>query len=57
MGGKSIMKKYVNGEYIDMTAEEVEALNSSETVEIPPTTEERLEAIEALLLEEVLLGD
>lgn len=51
------MKKYVKGKYIDMTAEEIESFNNTETVEIPPTTEERLEAIEALLLEEVLKGD
>ena len=57
MGGKSIMKKYVNGEYIDMTAEEIETLNNSETVETEPTVLERLEAIEALLLEGVLEGD
>ena len=51
------MKKYVNGEYIDMTAEEIETLNNSETVETEPTVLERLEALEALLLEGVLEGD
>lgn len=51
------MKKYVNGEYIEMTAEEIEAFNNAETVKTEPTTIERLEAIEALLLEGVLLSD
>ena len=48
------MKKYVDGKYVDMTAEEMEELNNAETVEEKPTVEERLEAIEALLLEGVL---
>lgn len=51
------MRKCVNGVYMDMTAEEMEAINNTETVETPPTTEERLEAIEALLLEGVLASD
>ena len=51
------MKKYVNGEYIELTAEELEELKATDTIELPPTNEERLEAIEALLLEGVLAND
>lgn len=50
------MKKYVNGEYIELTAEEMEELKA-ETIATEPTVLERLEAIEALLLEGVLLSD
>lgn len=42
------MKKYVNGEYIDMTAEEVAELEKLAT-EMPapePTPEERIAALE-----------
>ena len=56
MGGKSIMKKYVDGKYVEMTEEEIEALKDlaqEETIE--PTILERIEAIEAVLLEGVLL--
>lgn len=51
------MKKYVNGEYIEMTAEEIAEMEKSEVVVVEPTVIERLEAIEAVLLEGVLLGD
>ena len=51
------MKKYVNGEYIEMTAEELEELKATEVVVVEPTFLERLEAIEALLLEGVLAND
>ena len=51
------MKKYIKGKYIEMTAEELEALNNVETVETEPTMEERIEAIEAAILEGVLSGD
>ena len=51
------MKKYVNGEYSELTAEELEELTATDNVALEPTTEERLEAIEALLLEGVLKGD
>ena len=48
-----IMKKYVNGKYIEMTPEEVaeyEAL--AQEVPMPePTAEERLEALESAMLE------
>lgn len=50
------MKKCVDGQYIEMTAEEIEALKDlaqEETIE--PTILERIEAIEAVLLEGVLL--
>ena len=51
------MKKYVDGEYIEMTPEEMEELKATDNINIEPTVEERLEAIEALLLEGVLEGD
>lgn len=51
------MKKYVNGEYIEMTAEEIEELKATDNVVVKPTVFERLEAIEALLLEGVLASD
>ena len=51
------MKKYVNGEYIEMTAEEIEELKTSESIVVEPTVIERLEALEALLLEGVLAND
>ena len=44
------MKKCVNGEYIEMTAEEIDAMRAEEVV-AEPTIEERLAAIEALLAE------
>lgn len=50
------MKKYVNGEYIEMTPSEIaelEALAASEPVP-EPTAEERLAALEEAMLE--LLG-
>ena len=50
------MKKYVNGEYIEMTAEEMEEMKA-EPIATEPTVIERLEAIEALLLEGVLAND
>lgn len=48
------MKKYVNGEYIELTTEEMEKLKATDNVVVEPTLIERLEAIEALLLEGVL---
>ena len=50
------MKKYVNGEYIEMTPEEVaeiEAMAAEQPVP-EPTAEERLAALEEAMLE--LLG-
>lgn len=51
------MKKYVKGEYIEMTAEDMEELNDINISVVEPTVIERLEAIEALLLEGVLVDD
>lgn len=51
------MKKYVDGKYVEMTAEEVEEMRDTDVVVEEPTVEERLEAIEALLLEGVLAND
>ena len=45
------MLKYVNGEYIEMTEEELAELMSSEEIEQEPTLIERLEAIESAILE------
>ncbi len=51
------MKKYVNEQYIEMTAEEIEALTKDdEKVVVEPTIIERLEAIEAAILEGVILN-
>ena len=50
------MKKYINGQYIEMTAEEMEEMKA-DAVSTEPTVLERLEAIESLLLEGVLTGD
>lgn len=50
------MKKCINGEYIEMTPEEVAELEAM-AAEVPapePTAEERLEALEEAMLE--LLG-
>lgn len=51
------MKKYVDGKYIEMTEEEKAALPKDEAVEAEPTMLERIEAIEAAILEGVLAGD
>ena len=51
------MKKYINGKYIDMTAEEVAELETArkeyaeQQKNVPPTEAERLEAIEQAILE------
>lgn len=47
------MKKYVNGQYIEMTPEEIaefEALAHDAPVP-PPTAEERIEALESAVLD------
>lgn len=49
------MKKYVNGEYIEMTEEEIASLPKDDVVIAEPTVLERLEAIEAAILEGVLM--
>lgn len=49
------MKKFVNGKYIEMTAEEIAEIEKmADESEQKPTYEERLEAIEAAILEGVL---
>lgn len=50
------MKKHVNGEYIDMTPEEIAAYEAlaSELPSPEPTPEERIGALESAMLE--LLG-
>ena len=50
-----VVKAVMGVVYEDLTPEEVEALENDEPI-TPPTTEERLEAMEAALLEMVLGG-
>lgn len=50
------MKKYVKGEYLELTVEDMEKPKDTDDV-VEPTVIERLEAIEALLLEGVLTSD
>ena len=45
------MKKIVNGQYINMTKEEIEKLPKSEALPQMPTESERLEALEMAMLE------
>ena len=51
------MKKYVNGKYIEMTAEEIAELKAEEErmaeelKNTPPTEADRLEAVELAILE------
>ena len=47
------MKKYINGQYIDMTQEEIAELQAvADNQPTPePTAEERLEALENAMLE------
>ena len=53
----NIMKKYVNGRYIDMTDEEIAEIKAEaerlaeEQKNAPPTEEDRLEAVEMAILE------
>lgn len=51
------MKKYENGKYIEMTAEEIAEMLEGDADIAEPTIIERLEAIEAVLLEGVLKDD
>lgn len=46
------MKKYVDGKYIEMTPEEIAELQQEDATE--PTMEERLAALEAAMLEQIL---
>ena len=52
------MKKYLNGKLVEMTAEEIAELERLEQ-ELPPpepTTDERLAALEAAMLEMIMGG-
>lgn len=50
-----MMKKFVNGKYMDMTEEEILAIAEAEKEDLTqPTAEERLEALEMAMLD--LLG-
>ena len=49
------MKKILNGIYVEMTKEEIEAANVENTSQ-QITVEERIEALESALLEVVLNG-
>ena len=48
------MKKYEDGRYIDMTQEEIESVMQGFSPDETPTTEERLAALEAAMLEQLL---
>ena len=50
------MRKYVDGKYIEMTEEEIANLPEYDVVIAEPTVLERLEAIEAAILEGVLMN-
>ena len=50
------VKKYENGEYIEMTDEELQNIEN-DIINAEPTLLERLEALEAAVLEEVLSSD
>lgn len=50
------MKIYDNGIYRDMTPEEIASLKTEEATEQKPTVEERLEALEMALIEQLLGG-
>ncbi len=52
------MRKCINGQYFDMTAEELAALSAPPEglTDAPPSTEERLEALELAMLELITEG-
>lgn len=50
------MKKYEDGRYVDMTQEEIESVMQGFSPDETPTTEERLAALEAAMLEQILGG-
>ena len=50
------MKKYVKGQYIEMTAEEIEAMKAEMPAKQAPTYEERLAALESAMLAQILGG-
>jgi hypothetical protein len=45
-----------NGQYRDMTPEELEAMKNIDSPALPPYMEERLEALESAMLEQILRG-
>lgn len=57
------MKKWVNGQIIEMTAEEVAEINAAQEeyekqlASQPPTYEDRLSALESALLEMITGGE
>lgn len=55
------MKKIVNGQIVEMTAEEIAEMETMqeqiEQVSIGPTYEDRLSAVESALLEMIVGGD
>ena len=53
------MKKWVNGQIVEMTAEEIAAMEEAEANQpvSEPTTEERLSALESALLEMITGGE
>ena len=53
------MRQWVDGKYVDMTDEEIAALEKpqEDITAAQPSTEERLEALEAAMLELICGGD
>ena len=51
------MKKYVDGEYIELTEEDMKELKATDNIDVEPTVLQRIEAVESVLLEEVLAND
>ena len=58
------MKKYIDGKYVELTPEEIKAMQEeqaryeAEQAKQPPTESERLEALESAFMEfvEVMMG-
>ena len=57
--GRLTMKKWVNGQIVEMTAEEIAAMEEAEANQpvSEPTTEDRLSALESALLEMITGGE
>ena len=52
------MRRFVNGQYIEVSDEEIESYEPASEEPVPePTQEERIAALEATLLDLVLGGD
>lgn len=53
------MIKYSNGEYVEMTDEEVKQIKEMDKLiqDVLPTAEQRLEALETAMLEMIMRGD